>query len=429
MQSCHPPYRIPLAAGKVGMGLLISYLALGALAADDGSRSEATSFVLGACQNRQTAQWGLCRTDGSAAPPIVAQRFSFIGAAGSGSDVDLFPAQERAGDPMGYLDSNGDWAVKPQFRQALPFTEGLAVVSDGVRSAAIDRQGKFVVPWFDGLMYPFSKGLACVVPDGSIRLGWPGRIRQKLLGRPGDDPYAAPWWKLKGRVGFVDATGRMAIQPRFEPRLNFLMAGCGFSSAGYAAMRQAGKEGLIDTRGDWVIEPRYDYLGMVFSGNRKVVALIAERTVKPGIFLDTIERLDGSMVPGKPVRWREAGLTQEVMVSGGLARSLLNSFLFPRWQQDLLNDDVSSRTLAAWLGSLALGVAAAVSVFRRFSLPGAAGHSLLRTAAALFVGVSAIALSFLAGLVSLYCTAGLLLITAAMTVRKWQRKKTVVQAN
>lgn len=343
-------------------------------------------------------------------------------------DSGRFPARAQPGDPMGYIDSTGSWAVEPQYRQALPFSEGLAVVSDGARSAAIDPEGKLVVPWFDGLMYSFSQGLACVVPDGSIRLGWPGRIREKLFGRPGDDPYGAPWWKLQGQVGFVDATGRMAIQPRFEPKLNFLIAGCGFSSAGYAAMRQGGKEGLIDTRGDWVVEPLYDYLGMVFSGNRKVVALIAERLVKPGIFLDTIERLDGSMVPGRSVRWRETGSTQEVVVSGGLARTLLNSVLFPRWQQDLLNEDVSSRTLTAWLGSLVLGIAAAVSVFRRFSLNAALKHTVLRTTVAVAGGVLAVALSFLAGLVTLYCTAGMLLIAAGMTARNWHRRKTANRA-
>jgi len=320
---------------------------------------------------------------------------------------------------MGYLDKTGEWAVRPKFSHALPFSEGRAIVSDGSRTAAIDRDGEVVVPWFEGLMYSFSQGLACVIPGGSIRMGLAGRIRQKLFGGSADDLYPAAWWHLRGKVGFADQTGRMVIPPRFEPKLNFVTAGCGFSSSGYAAMRQDGKEGVIDTRGEWVVEPRYDYIGMVFSGNRKVVALIAERVVKPGIFLDTVERIDGSMVPGQPASWRGAGYTQEVMISGGLMRALLNHVMFPKWQRDLLNDDVSSRTLAAWLSSLVFGIATAIVILKMF----ARGPGVLRTFGATVGGIFAVALSFVAGLLSLYFTAGLGVLAAGMAARKWQAKR------
>lgn len=389
--------------------------------AEPGSSApQSATPLLGACQNRQTALWGLCRVDGSAAPPVVAQRFAFIGAAGGGADTDRFPARLHAGDPAGFLDSLGNWAIKPKYTQARPYSEGLAVVSDGDRSAAIDRTGNIVVPWFNGLMYPFSQGLACVVPEGSIRLGLAGRVRQQFFSKPGEDIYGSPWWQIKGRVGFVDTAGRMAIAPRFEPKLNFLTGGCGFGPAGYAAMREDGKEGLIDRQGEWVVAPEYEYLGMVFSGNRKVVALIADRRIEAGLFLDTMERLDGSMVPGQPVRWRETGPLKEAAVSGGLGRALLNQMLFPRWQQQLLNDDVSSHTLAAWVGSVFLSLAAAAAIFRRMRRT----NLVLRVIVALTGGAATLAFTFLAGVITLYSTAVFVLLTFGMLIRSYRHKKT-----
>ncbi|MCZ2495767.1 hypothetical protein GN316_03255 [Xylophilus sp. Kf1] len=373
--------------------------------------------ALAACQSRQTALFGLCRTDGTTAPPVAAQRFFFIGAAGMGAERDLFPARLKPTDPMGFIDATGRWVIEPRFSQAMRFTEGLAVVSDGGRSAAIDRKGATVVPWFDGLMYPFSQGLACVVPGGSIHLNLPGRLREKLFGPAGDDVYTSPWWRLEGKVGFVDATGRMAISPRFEPKLNFLKGGCGFSATGYAAMRQDGQEGLIDRTGQWVVEPQFQYLGIVFSGNRKVVALIADRLEHAGVILDTVERLDGRLVAGEPVRWRETGAPQETLIGGGLGRALVNQLLFPQWQRDLLNDDVSSRTLAAWTGSLALGVVAMAALLRRMrrrAVP-------VRWAVGLLAGTVVVGVTFLAGAISLYSTAVLLAAAAIWMMVRWRR--------
>lgn len=419
MQRCQPPHRILAVMAIPFLWVPLPSSAVVLPATPPPAQPQAAAPPLGACQNRQTGLFGLCRIDGSAAPPVVAQRFAFIGAAGSGTEADRFPARLQPSDPLGYLDSRGEWAVKPQYTQALPFSEGLAVVSDGARFAAIDRSGDIAVPWFEGLMYPFSQGLACVVPGGSIRLGWAGRWRQRLFGSPADDLYAAPWWHLEGRVGFVDTAGRMAIAPRFDPKLNFVTGGCGFSPAGYAAMRQDGQEGLIDRQGRWVIEPRYEYLGMVFSGNRKVVAVIADRLLRPGIFLDTIERLDGGMVPGQPVRWREK-TEQEIVVGGGLGRALLNQLLFPRWQRDLLNDDVSAHTLTAWVGSVVLALGAVVAIFRGMRRSRIGARALL----ALVVGGATLAFTFLAGVITLFSTAAFgLAAVAVVAVKRWRRRR------
>ncbi|QHI96545.1 hypothetical protein GT347_00150 [Xylophilus rhododendri] len=367
------------------------------------------------CRSQQTLLWGLCRADGSNAPPVVAQNFEYIG-----PGTVLFPARQRPGEALGYIDSRGQWRVAPKFSIARPFNEGLAVVSDGHRSAAIDEQGQAVVPWFDGLLYSFSQGLACFVPEGRIELGLLGRWRQALAGGPADTPYAAPWWHIEGKAGFLDARGQVVIAPQYEPKLNFLTAGCGFGSAGYAAMRQDGHEGLIDRSGRWIVQPEYDYLGMVFSGNRKVLAMIADRRLQAGVLLDTVERLDGFMGPDGAVRWRDTGPPREQPVQGGLGRALLNQMLFPRWQQDLTNENVSTRMLQAWLGSLALAACAILWMVK--NPPGKRRSHAVRAARAVIAAAIVLPLAFLAGLLSSAFLAVMLLAAAGGFWLRWRRR-------
>ena len=390
--------------------------------AQPGKSMDSGIRAVAPCQNKITALWGLCRDDGSNGPPLTEQKYTSIGAAGTGVEYQLYPARLFPGDRFGYLNAAGEWAIKPQFIIALPFTEGLAVVSDGVNSAAINSSGSVVVDWFEGMLFPFREGLACVVPRGSMRLGVLGEWQKYLFGSGDERSYAAPWWQVRGKTGFIDKTGKMVLSPRYEPKLSYLYASCGFNSMGYAAMRLDGKDGLIDRQGKWVINPKFDYLGIVFSGNRKVLAVVAEHTLKKGIFLDTVERLDGSVDPAGVVTWREPGAPREVPVAGGFGRTLLNLLLFPQWQRDLLNDDVSAHTLTAWAGALGIGAAAALAIWRR---------GKRRKVNRLFlVGVGAasaaitVLVTFLAGVFSLYATAILIIFAGLMDWRQRRRAKT-----
>ena len=63
---------------------------------------------------------------------------------------------------FGYADKSGAVKIAPQFKLAENFTDGLAVVSDGVQAWYIDQLGKRA---FDGEFIaasPFFKGLANV---------------------------------------------------------------------------------------------------------------------------------------------------------------------------------------------------------------------------------------------------------------------------
>jgi hypothetical protein len=55
-----------------------------------------------------------------------------------------------------------------------------------------------------------------------------------------------------GKVGYIDTTGKIIIEPKFANAFDF--------SEGLAPARLNGKFGLIDIKGNFVIEPKYDYI-------------------------------------------------------------------------------------------------------------------------------------------------------------------------
>ncbi len=65
---------------------------------------------------------------------------------------------------FGYIGTNGEWVIEPQFKEALRFTDGLACIK-GVGSknyGFIDKTGKVIIPDNLNIALPFKNGLAYV---------------------------------------------------------------------------------------------------------------------------------------------------------------------------------------------------------------------------------------------------------------------------
>lgn len=158
----------------------------------------------------------------------------------------------------GYVDRSGDWIIKPEWRQAEPFSEGRAVVSvggaDGTRWGVIDRSGNYVVkpaiapPHTAGRhaseppIKSFSQGCAAVTPgpDGSnahpyyiTRAGktWPhdglpesiADLNVREFGSFSD--YLA-WFRIADakhheHYGYIDTQGNMVLPPNYAQAGDF----------------------------------------------------------------------------------------------------------------------------------------------------------------------------------------------------------------
>jgi ankyrin repeat protein len=144
-------------------------------------------------------------------------------------------------EQFGYIDTNGEFAISPQFAYAGPFKDGLAgvgVIRDGATAHGyIDRTGSFVIgPHEEWLAVgDFSDGLAWVkVSDGAAQ-----------------------------KYGYVDRTGRFAIEPRFLDARPF-----SDGLAGVAVPDEDGWRtyGFIDKSGRFAVEPVYNDVGEFSDG-------------------------------------------------------------------------------------------------------------------------------------------------------------------
>ena len=132
---------------------------------------------------------------------------------GSTGAVNLSPLQGPGGK-WGYADPSGAFIISPKFEKALPFSDGLALISVWNKFGYINEKGFPVLkPQYDGAR-SFSEGLAAVmVVDLNNERKW----------------------------GYIDRTGRFIIPPRFEEASDF--------SGGKATVKMDGDRITIDRAG------------------------------------------------------------------------------------------------------------------------------------------------------------------------------------
>jgi len=71
-------------------------------------------------------------------------------------------------EKIGYLNTKGEWSIKPQFDEARDFSEGLAAVNEGGKChmggkwGYIDKDGSVVIPFRYDFAWQFKNGHACV---------------------------------------------------------------------------------------------------------------------------------------------------------------------------------------------------------------------------------------------------------------------------
>lgn len=178
----------------------------------------------------------------------------------------------------GYINKNNKFVIKPRFKYGGKFNEGLAPVTEGNKWGFINRRGKYIIePRFSGAGYfseskapvdidknnwgyidkagniiikadyhsagSFSEGLARVIPKPD----WETKYKNKV-GEIG-------LRKKKGyKTGYIDASGKMKIPPKFRWGQAF--------SEGYAGVGIIDGEkdedcGYINDRGKFIIGPKF----------------------------------------------------------------------------------------------------------------------------------------------------------------------------
>lgn len=96
----------------------------------------------------------------------------------------LAAVRETKKGSCGFIDKSGEYVIKPRFKRAHSFSEGLSAVWEGDRSGFIDRRGEYVIDLEDlETTSGFFNGLAFIrTEDGSQ--GYIDRIGDRKFWRP-----------------------------------------------------------------------------------------------------------------------------------------------------------------------------------------------------------------------------------------------------
>ncbi|MFF5804845.1 WG repeat-containing protein [Streptomyces sp. NPDC012746] len=167
----------------------------------------------------------------------------------------IAPAADLAGR-WGYLDARGGWIAAPGLEWAGPFDgAGLSRFRSAERWGYADTTGAHVVPARFTDAEPFPHGLAVVrTQDGAGYADPTGRV---VIG--GGFRAAGPFSPVglgavrqaeSGQCGYVDRQGRLAVPARFDGARPF-------GAGGAAAVRIGDRWGLVDTAGEWIVEPSF----------------------------------------------------------------------------------------------------------------------------------------------------------------------------
>lgn len=221
--------------------------------------------------------------------------------------VALKAATDPASGLTGYQDATGAWAIGPRFRSASDFDHGLAIVeSTGGDSALIDTQGKVLLESVETAIWvslptmteaKVSEGLLALRAQPSGKVGFVDASGKWVIRPRFADAFefheglAAFRMRENGPVGFVDTRGRIAIAAKFGTRFRSPPVFAeGLAAVGLndlwprSNLDPPGKLGYIDRRGRWVIAPKYANGESFVNGRAKVWEGENEKTItRPGL--------------------------------------------------------------------------------------------------------------------------------------------------
>ena len=170
-------------------------------------------FLGGVAVVHQASRYGLIDAVGRW---VVQPRFESIRAADSvfHDNRALFTLFGK----KGFVSRAGTIAVPPAYDDALPFAEGLAAVTRGLRSGYIDTSGRVVIPYREWTVSRFARGRAVV--------------------------------QVNSRYGYIDRSGDYVAAPQFHQAR-------GFSSDDQAVAWMGARRGIVALDGHWSV-PRFE---------------------------------------------------------------------------------------------------------------------------------------------------------------------------
>ena len=195
----------------------------------------------------------------------------------------------------GYLDTDGEWLIEPEYTYAEPFKNGYAVARIDGKMGIIDEEGNWIVePAYKRIIYDgYDAFFATESEDDAYRLFDldNNRLNELLFDEIECYGFDGELCSKKdcdtGLWGFVNISGEYVIEPQYDDvhgfyngvavvidnksekrayidkKGNFITdyifdAANGFSKEGIASVEVDGKWGYIKSDGSWLLEPQFE---------------------------------------------------------------------------------------------------------------------------------------------------------------------------
>jgi hypothetical protein len=152
----------------------------------------------------------------------------------------------------GFINRSGEYVVAPQYDYTTEFSEGLAGVGRNPSVGGyVDQKGNVVIPIQFYIIRPFQNGLARVADREGRNRRYIDRRGEVVL-KPESgiaQDFQEGFARVEGKDYSIDGSGKILADAHFDDAEDF--------SEGLAAVKVKGRWGYIDRQGKMVIEPKF----------------------------------------------------------------------------------------------------------------------------------------------------------------------------
>jgi hypothetical protein len=228
-------------------------------------------------------------------------------------------ATEQVSVKYGFIDPTGQMVIPPLFDDADSFSEGLALVRQGQAVGYIDRQGNFALRSQYDPFFPFSDGVTSIsLPnDRQVFID----KTDKIVVRLNFDGYAGPFWQGLAiarnqdyQFGLIDKTGNFIVEPQFtSPRGEMDVYDKPTFPNGVELMNRGGD--LADKLSDWrggIVNGEWFYI------NRSGQTVVQQKALSARQFSEGLAAIDLGTWDGETFqsidRWGFIDLSGEFVI-------------------------------------------------------------------------------------------------------------------
>lgn len=164
----------------------------------------------------------------------------------------FYPVKE--GDQWGFVDSTGEWLIRPYYDWVEPFTEGKAIAGIEMKAGFINKRGEEVIPlvFDDVLSFSGFKAVAEIAEYYGMIDYLGDTVVSFIHDDIGDVAEGRILAERNELMGYYNAKGKLIIPFQFDDAYEF--------ENGLARVQLGDRWGMIDPVGRWVLDTLYESL-------------------------------------------------------------------------------------------------------------------------------------------------------------------------